>query len=210
MAQGQRLEQYEWCQMWREEADKQDLPRILLIGDSITNGYHPFVQEQLRGLAYVDKLVTSKAIDNAVLLKEIDYMLMHGEDYVYQIIHFNNGLHGWHVPLEEYKESLDSVIQYIQSLSKAKIVVATSTQVTTKGEHGKIDHDKNDRVIDRNRAASEVAVKHGLTITDLYTPMYGRSDYRVADPEDLYHFNEQGQRAQAVLVSAILKQFLSS
>lgn len=78
------------------------------------------------------------------------------------------------------------------------------------GEHGKIDHDKNDRVIDRNRAASEVAVKHGLTITDLYTPMYGRSDYRVADPEDLYHFNEQGQRAQAVLVSAILKQFLSS
>ena len=33
-------ENIEWCNIWMPEATRTDLPRVLLIGDSICNGYH--------------------------------------------------------------------------------------------------------------------------------------------------------------------------
>ena len=32
-------ERIEWADIWVTDADKDDLPRVLLIGDSITRGY---------------------------------------------------------------------------------------------------------------------------------------------------------------------------
>ena len=40
----------EWIQSWCDCATCDDLPRILLIGDSITRGYQAFVREKLKNL----------------------------------------------------------------------------------------------------------------------------------------------------------------
>jgi hypothetical protein len=45
-------ERIEWTDIWVTDADKDDLPRVLLIGDSITRGYFGEVEKQLAGTAY--------------------------------------------------------------------------------------------------------------------------------------------------------------
>ena len=43
--------------------DTPGLPRVLLIGDSITRGYYPAVEKQLAGKACVARLTTSASPD---------------------------------------------------------------------------------------------------------------------------------------------------
>ena len=38
-------ERIEWADIWITDADKDDLPRVLLIGDSITRGYFGEVEK---------------------------------------------------------------------------------------------------------------------------------------------------------------------
>lgn len=199
-----QLERYEWCQLWWEEAEKRDLPRLLLIGDSITNGYHPFVNEKLKEIAYVDKLATSKAIDNPSLRREIQYMLQH-DDFTYQLIHLNNGLHGWHLSLEQYRDHFEQVIQSIQGQSDAVMVLATSTPIATKGAPTQIDPVENAKVTARNEVVWALADKYSLRVNDLYQKMLGHPEYRVDHPEDIYHFNEAGQRYQATIVTDVCR-----
>ena len=42
-------ERIEWADIWVTDADKDDLPRVLLIGDSITRGYFSDVEKRLAG-----------------------------------------------------------------------------------------------------------------------------------------------------------------
>ena len=52
-------ERFEWVQSWCDEALSDDLPRVLLIGDSITRQYQDRVRELLRGKCYVDYFSSS-------------------------------------------------------------------------------------------------------------------------------------------------------
>ena len=85
-------ESIEWCDIWISHADETNLPRVLLIGDSISRDYYPGVEKRLAGKAYVARLSTSAFVSDPVLLKEIKMVL--GE-YQFDVIHFNNGMHGW-------------------------------------------------------------------------------------------------------------------
>ena len=49
-------ERIEWMDIWVTDADKNDLPRVLLVGDSITRGYFGGVEKQLQGKAYCARL----------------------------------------------------------------------------------------------------------------------------------------------------------
>jgi hypothetical protein len=39
-------ERIEWIDIWVTDADKDDLPRVLFVGDSITRGYSHYVNQQ--------------------------------------------------------------------------------------------------------------------------------------------------------------------
>ena len=45
-----KKEKYEWIHSWCDEALNNDLPRVLLVGDSITHNYQEKVRELLRGI----------------------------------------------------------------------------------------------------------------------------------------------------------------
>ena len=72
------------------------LPRVLLIGDSISIGYLPYVQETMKGKAWVDRIPLKsngdaencKGTTNG--LQNIDRWL---GDTKWDLIHFNFGLH---------------------------------------------------------------------------------------------------------------------
>src|SRR5277367_7189511 len=80
-------ESIEWCDIWISHANETNLPRVLLIGDSIVRDYYPEVEKHLAGKAFVARLSTSRFIGDAVLLKEIQLVL---DGTKFDIIHFNN------------------------------------------------------------------------------------------------------------------------
>lgn len=200
-----QLEKYEWCDFWWEETEKKDKPRVLMIGDSITRAYRPKVFQLIKDKAYVDMLATSKAIDNPSLVCEIDYILGH-EDFKYKIIHFNNGLHGWHISEEEYEKHLEAVVKHILDNCKgAKLILTLSTPVTVDGKKDVINTELTAKVQNRNIAVVKIASKYMLEIDDLYTPMFGKSELRV---DDGYHYNETGEKVQGAIVADKIKSFL--
>src|SRR2546428_13700553 len=51
-------ESIEWCDIWISHANETNLPRVLLIGDSIARDYYPEVEKRLAGKAFVARLTT--------------------------------------------------------------------------------------------------------------------------------------------------------
>ena len=200
MSEIKNREKYEWARLWFEEASNPSLPRILLIGDSITAGYRPFVNELMNGKAVVDQLATSGAINDPLYLKQISLML---SEYPYKAIHFNNGLHGWHLKAAAYEESLKIVIDKIRELQENCILIlATTTPSTVKGKPSEINLEKDKIIRDRNSILVTAASEYKLDINDLYSHIEGRSELR---SDDGSHYTQEGYRILAEKVTECLQ-----
>src|ERR1700691_3563549 len=121
-------ESIEWCDIWISHANETNLPRVLLIGDSITRAYYPEVEKQLEGRAHVARLATSRFISDPVLLQEIALVL---DNTKFDIIHFNNGMHGWQHSEEEYRKAFPGFLAAIKAHAPAaKLIWANTTRLT--------------------------------------------------------------------------------
>ena len=144
-------------------------PRVLLIGDSILNGYRQYVVRELDGEAYVDAWVNpyyqSDAVNQA-LAKVLD----HGP---YDVVHFNIGLHGWQegrIKPSEFKPLTRAYVQVLKSkLPNAKLIWASSTPVTIKNKPLELDPQINPIIVEHNRLAAEVMAEMGVPINDFYS-----------------------------------------
>src|SRR6267154_4593975 len=118
-------ESIEWCDIWISHANETNLPRVLLIGDSIARDYYPEVEKRLAGKAFVARLTTSRFVADPVLLKEIALVL---DETKFDVIHFNNGMHGWQHSEEEYRKAFPQLVAAIRvHAPKAKLLWATTT-----------------------------------------------------------------------------------
>jgi hypothetical protein len=179
-------EQYEWSNIWWDCANDPKLPRVLLIGDSISCGYSAVVTKLLEGKYHVDRLGTSRSINDPVLIKETKMML---EDSKYVAIHFNNGLHGFHLDGPTYAAALDDYIALLKKLGGgAKLIWGSSTPITKGGDVNTLS-DGNAKVLERNAAALPIMERNGIPVDDLYQLVVGKSDLRAGDG---YHYNGPG------------------
>ena len=147
------------------------LPRVLLIGDSILNGYKKQVIKALEGKAYVDAWVNpyhqSEHL-NDVLLPAV---LANGP---YDVVHFNIGLHGWQegrIKDGTFEPLTKGYVQAIRkALPKVRILWASSTPVTTKGEPAKLklEPEINPVIVEHNRLAARVMVEMKVPVNDFY------------------------------------------
>src|ERR1700679_4174171 len=80
-------ESIEWCDIWISHANETNLPRVLILGDSIARDYYSVVEKRLEGKAYVARLTTSRFVADPVLLQEIALVL---DNMKFDVIHFNN------------------------------------------------------------------------------------------------------------------------
>lgn len=202
-----QLERIEWCEFRWDEADKTDMPRVLLIGDSITKGYRPHVAEEFKGIASIDLMASSRGLDNPAFARELRYVTVES-GYNYRVIQFNNGLHGFHSSAEAYEAGLDRVLTALMKLREdggAKIVLALSTPVTRKQEAGILHPELNALVLERNEVMKRLAERNALPVNDLYEPMLGHPEYRLPDG---FHYNDDGKKAQAAIVAADLGKYL--
>lgn len=194
-------ENKEWTRLWYDEATDTQTPRVMLVGDSIVAGYTQAVNAQLEGRVRADSIASSKALDHPVYMSELDFFACEfGFDY--RIIHFNNGLHGWHLSAEEYGQQLDAKAAWLMyHFPGSKLVLATSTPVTVQGDPSTLHPEKNPIVLARNEQVWAVAHKYNLPVDDLYTAMLDHPQWRAADG---FHYNEEGVEAQGRLVARFI------
>ena len=197
----ENLERIEWTNCWRE--DSQGKERVLLIGDSITNGYKSLVHKKLDGKLCVSAIMTSKSLANPHLLEEIG-LLAKQEDYAYKIIHFNSGLHSGGQSQEEYGENLEKAILWLQkTFPNAVITLANSTPTTVRDNPNEFIQGSVQKY---NAEVARLGEKYGLAVDDLYSVVYGKPEVRVPDG---YHYAPAGYDLLSTKVTEFLLANLS-
>lgn len=187
-------EEIEWLDVWVPGNSVKDQPKVLLIGDSITGGYHGVVTEQLKGKAVVAKLATSKSVGDPALLAQISLVL--GECH-FDVVHFNNGMHGWDYTEEDYRKAFPELIATIKKGAPgAKLIWATTTPVRER-EKLEVIALRTERVKERNKIAAELVAKENIPVDDLYTLVADHTEYF----SDGVHFNKTGTAAQGAQVA---------
>ena len=174
-----KRENIEWLDVWMPKTNDIGLPRVLLIGNSITRQYYKDVEKQLEQKAFVARLSTSKSIGDPGLLQEVALILGY---YKFDVVHFNNGMHGWDYSEQEYKKAFPDLYKTIRQYAPdAKLIWANTTPVRT-GERMEKYDSRNERVKERNRIAYEYLKDKDVQINDLYsvaannTVFYGGND----------------------------------
>lgn len=144
-------------------------PRLLLIGDSILNGYLKSVTKQLDGQVYIAAWVNpyNQSEHLNQLLAEV---LAEGP---YDLVHFNMGLHGWQkgrIKEGTFEPLTKAYVEVIrQKLPQAKIIWASSTQVIMKGKPTELDAEINSIIVEHNRLAAKVMKEVKVPVNDFYT-----------------------------------------
>lgn len=197
-------ESIEWCDIWISHANETNLPRVLLIGDSIARDYYPEVQNQLDGKAFVARLATSRFVADPVLLREIELIL---GDAHFDVILFNNGMHGWQHTEAEYRNALPKFIKTIRAHApKAKLIWATTTPLREgKGITGDTKAEYSDeRIAVRNTLAAEIMAAQRIPTVDLNAVVRGHPELH----SDNVHFKSEGSKILAAQVSAAVAKLL--
>ena len=178
------------------------IPRILIIGDSISIGYTPGVKEYYNDKAYVEHN-QGNAGDSGRGLENIREWVSNGD---WDIIQFNWGL--WDLcyrhpdsklygnrdkingtltfTVDEYKANLDSLVIIIKEISDAKLVFIATTYVP-ENEAGRY----SGVVRKYNKAAKEVMKKHSVSVNDIYKKSISIHKENGIGDDDV-HYNEEG------------------
>lgn len=194
-------EPIEWIRLWLPNIGKKDLPQVLLIGDSITEAYYKDVSADLQGKAYVGYFTSSLSVGDPMLPRQIALIL---QNYRFDVIHFNNGLHGKDYSEDEYARFFPQYVKTIQANAHgAKLIWTNSTPVRT-GKDMEGFAPWTQRVVARNKIAGSYARKAGIQIDDLYAAVQNHPEYYLGG--DGTHPNADGRSAEAHDVSqSILK-----
>ncbi|GAB6010680.1 SGNH/GDSL hydrolase family protein [Viscerimonas tarda] len=194
-------EDIEWLDVWVSNTNKKDLPRALLIGNSITRSYYKEVESQLKGVAYVAQLATSKSLGDPALLQEIALIL---KNTPFDVVHFNNGLHGWKYTEDEYRASFPEMLDIIrENAPNAKLIWASSTPIQ------KDDLNQNrtmDRIRARNMIALECIEGQGIVVDDLFTVANAHPEYY--EGGDGVHLAPVGVKAIGTVVANVIKEVI--
>ena len=169
---------------WDFVKDDPALPRVLLIGDSISRGYTLAVRKQLAGKANVHRAPTNCGSSvNGV--EKLDIWLGQGK---WDVIHFNFGIHDVQksIPKDTYLKNLEVIVGRLKATG-AKVIFATTTPIQddpTKKQNPAT------AVVERNQAAIELMKKNDVPVDDLFTTITPK----VAEYQNVkdVHFKEEG------------------
>ncbi len=190
-------------------ADVAGLPRVLLIGDSISMGYTQPARALLAGKANVHRPPTNCGATGVGLRGLAGWL----GDKKWDVIHFNFGLHdaklppegGNHSPPEVYEKKLRELVKRLQATG-AKLIWATTTPVPNGGvisptrRFGSVD--------DYNAIAKKVMTENGVAIDDLNAAIAPRVK-ELQQPNDV-HFNAAGSALLAKHVAASIETVLAA
>ena len=196
------------------QTEQKNLPAVLLIGDSIANGYTGPVRELLKDVCQVHG--TSNAGDTRKGLEAVDAWLGPGE---WDLIHFNWGLHDiayrhpdatvygnrdkingtLSVDPEQYRTNLEALVELL--CKRARKLVWGSTTYVPEGEAGRFQGDE----VRYNAIAEEIMKRRGIPINDLHALTSSFGPEMFWRPCDV-HYSEAGNVKIAEQVAQVIEQ----
>lgn len=184
---------------WDFVRDDPRLPRVLLIGDSVSRGYTLNTRKALAGRANVHR-APANCGPTALGLKKIDVWLGDGQ---WNVIHFNFGIHDRHTPLDVYSQRLEQLIERLQKTG-ATLVWASTTPIPDDPEKKQTAAS----IVERNEAAARLMKKHGIATDDLFTAITPHLE-KLQNPNDV-HFNAAGYEFLGQQVAESIEQVLKA
>ena len=167
---------------WDYVEDDPKLPRVLLIGDSVSRGYTLPTRKALAGKVNVHR-APENCGPTANGLKKLDIWLGDGK---WDLIHFNFGIHDRGTKTADYEQRLEQIIARLQKTG-AMLMWASTTPVPGDGKDGPA---APAAIVTRNEAAARVMKKYNIAVDDLYAHMQPHlAEYQ--NPKDV-HFNGPG------------------
>jgi hypothetical protein len=191
----------EWISICWHNAPDSSMKSVLLIGDSIVNGHGKIVHELLEDKIRVDSFATSKHVTDVEFMKDLDFMISRGN---YELIVFNNGLHGFDIDDEFYKPALRECLTILKDRD-LRLALRSSTPILDKKNLKELNEERNPRVICRNQDVKDLAGELDLPILDIYSETIERKDLFCPDA---VHFSEEGNRFIAEKVVAFIQEHL--
>jgi len=188
--------------------DDPKLPRVLLIGDSISIGYTIPVQKLLKGRVNVHRIPDNGGPTTNGLAK-LPQWLGKGR---WDVIHFNWGLHDLkimaddqrQVPPEAYEKNLRELVLQLKATGAA-LIWATTTPVPA----GKLSPPRNaDDVPAYNAIARKIMDENQIAIDDLYSFALPQLS-KIQRPMNV-HFTPEGSTALAGQVATSIESVLSN
>ena len=187
--------------------DKPDLPRVLLIGDSISMGYTWPVRDLMAGKANIHRPTencgpTSRGVAN------LDAWLGDGK---WDVIHFNFGLHDLkrmeggvpQVVPDDYEKNLRTIVARLRKTG-ARLIWANTTPVPL-ADMRPTRYPED--VIWYNNVAEKVMKQNNIEIDDLYGFALPQLD-NIQRPKNV-HFRDAGSKVLATKVAETINQALA-
>ena len=192
-------EDIEWSDFWWSHEPDTSKPRVLFIGNSISRGYYPAVSAKLSGIVNCDRYSTSRSIEDPALFRETKIAM---GKYRHAVIHFNNGLHGWHLTNDQYEKGLRKFVKFLKAnKSKGSVLIYSLTTPVPSKEAGlKLDPVKNQVVLDRNLIARKIMEENRIPVIDLYGLMEPQLEKYSGSKGDV-HYNKEGYERLAEKIS---------
>jgi acyl-CoA thioesterase-1 len=198
--------------------DDPKLPRVMIIGDSISVGYTDEVRRLLAGKANVHRVAGNAGPSSSGVQKLAEWLSP--SNGTWDVIHFNFGLHdlklgtggkdnqpyatsdGHQVSLEEYEKNLSQIVATFKTTGAALIWCST-----TPVPAGKVDPPRQpDDVVKYNEAARQVMIKSGVAIDDLFATALPRlPDIQM---QHNVHYTKEGYAELAKQVAASIEEAL--
>jgi lysophospholipase L1-like esterase len=128
-------------------------------------------------------------------------------DAKFDVVLFNNGMHGWQHSEASYQKAFPKFIKTIRAHApKARLLWASTTPLRdgkgitsdTKAEYS------DDRIAARNSLAAEMVAAQKLPTVDLNAAVRGHPEFH----SDNVHFHGQGSQILAAQVSAAVEKLL--
>lgn len=185
------------------DKDLPKLPRVLLIGDSISIGYTPHTTKLLESKAKVTHHA-GNAENTRNGLKLLPTWLKEGP---FDVIHFNWGLWdlvdgGKAVPIDEYEKNLRELVKQLKE-TKAKLIWASTTPVPEVNGRKRRDVD----VVAYNAVAKKIMEENKIPIDDLYELV--KPQLAKLQKANDVHFSTEGSQELAKQVAQSIQKVLA-
>ena len=191
------------------------MKKIVLIGDSIRQGYDKYVRMAFDGVAEVYYPEGNCCFTSHILRRILDWKEQMRCDDDVDLVHWNAGL--WddlimidgknHTPLYIYEENVARICDMIKILyPKAKMIFATSTPCNEEGFKTHKYKRTNADTERYNEAASRIVLSYGGRINDLYGLL--KDDHMAYHSDQTHYYTKEGTRVIAGQVIQCIEETL--
>lgn len=190
-------EDTEWSTTYSYGVTNPALPRALVIGDSICQGYQGMLAAGLKGKVNITYWASSKCVTDPDYFRGLDIIL--GAN-TYGFISFNNGLHSLEgTDRKEWEEAFGAAAKFIRAkCPDAALFLTTSTPIANKT--------RNETVKALNAVVQKVAADEHLPVIDLYA-VTDKLDHAKLW-KDGVHFDWPGIGTQAGVINVDIRKAL--